>query len=279
MVSRFVIVGKNGMLGHDLTVTFAKRFGESSVIPLERRELDVCSRTNVFTKIRSLAPCVVLNASAYTNVDLAEKEKTLALEVNHLGVMNLAEACREFNCRFVHFSTDQVFSGQLNRAQTEDDEPRPLNHYAYSKLLGEREALKRSALVLRVQWLYGRKKDRFTPLKDKTIFTPFSDQYGAPAWTEKISETVATLVEKKAEGLFQFSYDDWASWAQVFEFVKEQMNFKVRLEPKTTDSMGLPAARPLFSVMSNKKLCAALGISGMGSWKEPLAEFLSLPLK
>jgi len=132
------------------------------------------------------------------------------------------------------------------------------------------------SLVLRVQWLYGQRKDRFSPLRSKTEFSPFADQFGAPTWTRKLAEGVQALLNKKASGLFHFSYDDFASWSQVFEFVKQEWKLDLKLSPKQTADMKLPAKRPLFSVLDNTKLKQTLGVSSMGSWKAPLQEFLAL---
>ena len=111
-------------------------------------------------------------------------------------------------------------------------------------------------------------------LRGKEIFTPFIDQFGAPTWTRDVVQVVIRLIERNAEGLFHFAYDDYASWAQVFEFVRDELRLTTRLLPKRTDEVKLPAGRPLFSVMSNRKLVEFLGIPGMGSWKDSLREFL-----
>lgn len=113
-------------------------------------------------------------------------------------------------------------------------------------------------------------------MKDRETFSPFVDQFGAPAWAREVAQTTVKLVEKNAEGIFHFAYDDYASWAEVYELAVRELGYKVKLTPKLTAEVSLPAARPLFSVLSNKKLCAFLGIKGMGSWVEPLKRFLRI---
>jgi dTDP-4-dehydrorhamnose reductase len=175
----------------------------------------------------------------------------------------------------VHFSTDQVFDGKTRSPRVENDSPSPLNHYARTKLIGEEAALKFSnALVIRIQWLYGEKKNRFHMLRDRTEFTPFNDQFGSPTWSKEVAVTTAELLRLDASGLFHFAYDDYASWADVFAFVKTELRLGVKLNAKRTDEVSLPAARPLFSVMSNRKLVKFLGRDGLGSWKDPLRRFL-----
>jgi len=267
---RILIAGAQGMLGSDLMSTFS-----GQAVGLGRAELDVTDEDSVARAFEKHQPTVVINAAAYTNVDGAESERDTAWRGNVLAPQWLARYCAKSGAQLIHFSTDQVFDGKKGTPYLETDATHPLNVYATTKLEGEMAALEYpNALVLRVQWLYGRRKDRFTILKDKALFTPFADQYGAPTWTAHLSEVVAKLVDAKAQGLFHFAYDDYASWAEVFAFVKEYMGYSVELQPRPTSEVKLPAARPLFSVMSNRKLCAALGIEKLGSWKTKLAEFL-----
>ena len=272
--SPVLIAGAGGMLAWDLNRTFSDLVGQQSTIALSRAELDIANPESVEAAFQKYQPKVVLNAAAYTQVDKAEAERDLALAGNCTGPGLLAEACRRRGIPFVHYSTDQVFDGSLERPQREDDRPNPLNWYAGSKFEGEKKVLTYDqSLIFRVQWLYGEKKDRFSPLKQKEVFSPFADQFGAPTWTKKIAEITAEMLAKKESGLFHLSYDDYASWADVFDFVKQTWKLPLRLEPQITAKLNLPAKRPLFSVLSNAKLSSVLGRS-MGSWKKPLAEFL-----
>ena len=270
-----LIAGASGILGTDLSLRLPATFGGKQVISLSRTQLDIASWDSVRAVMRDLRPRVVLNAAAYTNVDGAESDRETAYRVNVAGVENLANLCDEVGARLVQFSTDQVFDGTGSRAWTEEDQPNPLNHYAETKLLGEEKALRlANALVIRVQWLYGRKKDRFTLLRDREIFTPFSDQFGAPMYVWHLANWTVQLIEKDASGIFHVSYDDFASWAEVYQFVIEVMGFKTRLVPKTSEEIPLPAKRPKFSVLSNQKVRTFLGQPSLGSWKDALNEFL-----
>jgi dTDP-4-dehydrorhamnose reductase len=272
-----LIAGAGGMLGWDLARTFTESLGQSRVVALGHQGLDITRPDSIATALDRYEPRVLVNAAAYTNVDGAESEPQAARAINASGPACLAAACAERGIRLVHFSTDQVFDGQAAEPRREDEEPNPPNTYARTKLEGETAALRSpGALVLRVQWLYGERKDRFTPLRKKDVFTPFSDQYGSPTWTRLLAETVLELLDRDVAGLFHFAHDDFASWLEVFQFVKAELHLAVRLEPKRTAEVTLPARRPLYSVLSNRKLCQALGRSGMGSWKDPLRQFLGV---
>lgn len=271
-----LILGGSGMLGSDLFRYFQPRFGERVLSPTHG-ELNATDFTALENYLRRHRPAVVLNAIAYTNVDRAEVEREAATLLNAELPRRLAEGSQALGYRLVHFSTDYVFSGEGSQPWTEDDLPNPPtpNHYAHSKLVGELAVRAiTNSLTLRVQWLYGEQKDRFSVLKSKSIFTPFSDQFGAPTWTREIAETVGELLARDSTGLFHFAYDDAASWAEVYEFVKSEWDLPLQLIPKLSAEVILPARRPRFGVLSNAKLKKALGVETMGSWKEPLRKFL-----
>ena len=277
---RVLIIGAKGMLGTDLVQTFSERFGTGleaagRVVGIDTESVDITEPTSVFSAFSRYKPTLVVNAAAYTDVDGAETNRALAYRVNTQGPINLLAACREFQVPLVHFSTDYVFDGTLNRPQTEEDELHPASYYAETKALADRALLLSSlVLVLRVQWLYGKAKNRFTTLKDKKIFTPFSDQYGCPTWTRDIAAMVVTLCDRNARGLFHFAYDDYATWAEVFEFVKKELRLSTELRPKKTEEAKLPAARPKFGVLGTAKLRNFLGRDTLGDWKTALRDFL-----
>lgn len=267
---KILVLGARGMLGSDCV-----RYLEGPVHGSTRQELDVTDPERVHQFIEEMAPSVVINATAYTAVDLAEAERIKAELLNAHVPRFLAEACAGVDATLVHFGTDQVFDGTLGRPHREDDAVNPLNWYARTKLEGESAVLAyENSLVLRVQWLYGEAKDRFSPLRDKQVFTPFADQIGAPTWTRDIVECLPVLLSRETRGLFHFTYDDHASWAEVFGEVKKHWHLEVDLQPKMTEEFALPANRPLFSALSNEKLKKALGVESLGSWKDSLLEFL-----
>lgn len=272
-----LITGSRGMLAWDLIRVFEHAFPDARLHAMDREALDITSAASIRAAFEKTSPTWVVNAAAYTNVDGAESDREKAHAVNARGPELLAAECIARSARLIHFSTDQVFDGSVDRPRTEEEPTAPSNYYAATKLEGEKHVLAaESSLVLRVQWLYGERKDRFSPLRQKTLFTPFADQYGCPTWTKKLAEITAILLQMDARGLFHIAYDDYASWAEVFEFVKQEWNLPLQLKPQLTADLRLPANRPLFSVLSNRKLKEFLGVAVLGSWKAPLREFLAL---
>ncbi len=134
-MQKIAIFGAGGQLGVELTAVFRQAGNEVS--SFDRSRLDITSAEAVERALAEYHPAVVLNAAAYNQVDLAEKEPDLAFQVNALAVRNLAIACRQIDAKLVHFSTDYVFDGLAGRAYREEDPTHPLGAYAVSKLAGE----------------------------------------------------------------------------------------------------------------------------------------------
>lgn len=273
-----LITGSRGMLGSDLVQELSDRWGTSSIVATDHNTLDITDAVQVEYFLKSQPASVIINAAAYTDVDGAETDREKAYSVNAIGPRNLTEIAHKRGVPVVHFSTDYVFDGNQNRPFTEEDLPFPAkpNYYGETKLIGELAVLKNPMnLVLRVQWLYGNQRERFSVLKEKETFTPFDDQWGAPTWTRDVSRIVMDLIETDAKGLFHFAYDDFATWFDVYSFVKNELNLKTQLIPKKVSDINLPARRPKYGVLSNKKLLSHLGRQSVGSWKTSLKEFLN----
>jgi dTDP-4-dehydrorhamnose reductase len=149
------IFGSGGQLGVELKVEFALRGFE--VAAFERTMVDITDQQAVERVLTGCDASIVINAAAYNQVDVAEKEPQAAFLVNGLAVRNLAMACRQCDARLVHFSTDYVFDGLAGRAYTEDDIPRPLGAYAVSKLAGEyyAGAYVEKPLIIRTSGVFG----------------------------------------------------------------------------------------------------------------------------
>ena len=121
---RVVVFGKSGHLGRELVRVFSGRGHQ--VIGFQRSEVDVTDDSRVEHAIATATPDIVVNATAYNMVDVAEKEPDTAFAGNALAVRNMAVACRQADARFVHFSTDYVFDGTLGRPYVEDDPTHPV---------------------------------------------------------------------------------------------------------------------------------------------------------
>jgi dTDP-4-dehydrorhamnose reductase len=225
---------------------------------------------------------VVLNAAAYNQVDLAEREPQHAFLVNAIGVRNLALACRQADARFVHFSTDYVFDGTAGRPYTEEDPTHPLGAYAVSKYAGElyANAYLQDPLLIRTSGVYGpgglrNNRGNFVELmlrlsEEKKPIRVVEDHIGSPTYAPLLAARSADLVESKASGLFHIGGGTAISW---FDYAKKIFAIAgidpAALKATSDREYRTEARRPKYSALSNAKMEKS-GLEAMPSIDEAL---------
>jgi len=274
---KVLITGASGQLGKE----FVKVLSSKGIdfVALERKDLDVTNFEKVYKTLKEINPSVVINCSAYNQVDLAETEILKAFSTNAIGPYNLAITCREINAKLIHYSTDYVFDGIKKGLYTEEDSPNPLNQYARSKLLGE-ELVKQvleDYLILRVSWVYGEGTQNFLYkleewAKKQEVLKVVVDEFSVPTSTKTIVEVTLKAIDAGLTGLYHLTNSGYAS---RYEWAKEYFKLKginKLVYPALQADFNLPAKRPKWSVMSNEKISKALGIN-IRDWKEDLKSF------
>ena len=132
---RILIPGKTGQVGWELQSALAPL---GTVIALDRKQMDLSNPDSVRRAIREAKPGIIVNAAGYTIVDKAEAEPELAMRVNGDAPGIMAEEAKRLNAILIHYSTDYVFDGKLDRPYTEEDATNPVNRYGMTKLAGEK---------------------------------------------------------------------------------------------------------------------------------------------
>jgi dTDP-4-dehydrorhamnose reductase len=132
---RILLLGNTGQLGWELERTLTP-LGELIAVDYPQINLAEVKGTSEF--ISTVAPQVIVNATAYTAVDRAESERDLAMAINKDGAGLLAEQAIRLGAVLIHYSTDYVFDGEKGSPYFETDIPHPLNVYGESKLAGEK---------------------------------------------------------------------------------------------------------------------------------------------
>ena len=282
---RIAVVGARGQLGAALVNECAPAH---ETIALGRAELDVSDDAAVAAALARVKPRVILNASAWTDVDAAEAYPIDALNTNAFGVRALARAARAHGATLVHYSTDFVFDGKATSPYTEADRPNPQSVYAASKLLGEWFALDApSAYVLRVESLFGRARGA-GPAKGsvativETLLAggspkAFEDRTISPTYVIDAARATRQLVESSAPaGLYHCVNSGHCTWLELAQALAQQLGgaeMSSRLVPVRLSEMALKAARPQYCALSNDKLRAA-GVD-MPTWQDALARYLA----
>ena len=280
-VQRVAIFGSAGQLGVELKAEFTRRGYEVAGFP--RSAVDITNAPQVETALATFDPSLVLNAAAYNQVDLAEKEPQAAFLVNALAVRNLAVACKQLNAQLVHFSTDYVFDGSAGRSYREEDGTHPLGAYAVSKLAGElyaRAYLDR-VLIIRTSGVFGpagldTARGNFVELmlrlaaKQQPIRV-VEDLAASPTFAPALASRTADLVERQADGVYHLGGGSAISWYDWAAKIFNAAGLTPALTPTNELEFKSAARRPKCSALSNAK-AEALGLAPM----PPLDEALRL---
>ena len=160
MALKILLLGNTGQVGWELNRTLLT-LGELTA--LDYPQIDMADPDDILRVVRENEPDLIVNATAYTNVDKAESEQGLALAINSMGPGILAEEARQLNAAFIHYSTDYVFDGTKGEPYTEEDEPNPINVYGETKLAGERviQDVGGAYLIFRTSWVYSLRRPCF----------------------------------------------------------------------------------------------------------------------
>lgn len=150
-----LVTGCKGQLGNELRLVVVDKDKDNQYFFTDVLELDITDKNAVSTYMESNYIDIIINCAAYTNVDKAEDDKETADLINHIGVKNLAVACKVINGFLIHISTDYVFDGTKNIPYTETDETKPLGVYGETKLRGENAVINSGCnyVIIRTSWL------------------------------------------------------------------------------------------------------------------------------
>lgn len=270
---RVLLTGANGQLGSAL----CEVFGNETVIPKDLPDFDL-TRSSVEEEIVGSAPDLIIHAGAYTDVDGAEREPDLALAVNAKGTEQIARAAVRLGARLIYISTDYVFDGTQRIPYCENDIPRPINRYGFSKWKGEQVILASGAraLIIRTAWLYGTVGKNFVKsiiraAQREPILKVVNDQSGCPTYAEDLAAAVASLVRKDVEGMIHVTNRGQCTWYEFAQAIIREMGLCCSVMPITTEQAGRLAKRPSYSVLSPDRL-ASLGLA-LPEWRQALARF------
>jgi len=270
------VLGGKGMLGTDLVAACAARGFD--VHSYDLPEFNITDTEHVRNVVE--ASDAVINCAAYTDVDGAETHVELAHRVNAHAVGCLGELAARQGKWVLHFSTDFVFDGTLERPYQEADSPNPINEYGRSKLAGE-ELLARSGCshcLVRLEWTYGAYGSNFVT---KTIerarmglpLVVVEDQIGSPTPTTLVAQAVCELLGQRAQGTFHLASAGYVSRFGMTQFVFERLGLDVDLRPCCSREYPAPADRPLNSRFDCSKIQTLLK-APLEPWQQGLERFL-----
>lgn len=255
------VVGSSGMLGKSIVSQLPHT---ACVFKTQSSDVDITRISDILGFVKGKDLTHIVNCAAYTDVDSAEKDEKKAYEINALGVKNLAEVSLNIGAKIIHFSTDYVFSGKQSHPYEEEDLREPKTVYGKSKLLGEQFlfSLAKDPCLIRTSWLFGLGRKNFVRtiielIQKKEEISVVADQIGRPTFSLDLAKAAIDLLS--SSGIYHFANDKVLSWYQFSEMILSlaKQYFPVRCKrilPITSKEYGALAQRPLYSVLSTKKI-------------------------
>jgi dTDP-4-dehydrorhamnose reductase len=255
-------------------------------------EVDIGDEKAVARALAQTRARWLVNAAAYTSVDLAEDQPARAMAINDTAVGVLAAAALKAGSRLLHLSTDFVFDGKSNRAYLPDDQTNPLSIYGKSKLGGEHRALSSAAgnevggnIVLRTAWVYAAAGRNFVLtmlrlLREKQQARVVCDQIGTPTWAAGVAAAIWGLIESEAPGgVYHWTDLGVASWYDFAVAIHDEALARgllaraVPITPILSADYPTRARRPAFSALDASATRALIQVPGR-HWRHNLGAML-----
>lgn len=287
------VTGVGGQLGYDIINELNKRGYEAIGTDILEKvsnvqnyvQLDITDKKAVEKVITEVNPDVVIHCAAWTAVDAAEDEenKEKVYAINTQGTRNIAEACKNIDCKIIYISTDYVFNGQGEKPWEPDcKDYAPLNVYGKSKLQGElavADTLEKYFIV-RIAWVFGKNGNNFIKTmlrvgKNHPKVTVVNDQIGTPTYTYDLARLLVDMAETDKYGYYHATNEGgYISWYDFTSEIYKQAGLSTEVVPVTTAEYGLSkAARPFNSRLDKSKLIEN-GFKPLPIWQDALARYL-----
>lgn len=275
---KILVTGAAGQLGYDVCRELVGRGIEHKGI--DRADLDICDKAAVSEYVTAYAPDAVIHCAAYTAVDKAEEESGLCFAVNAGGTQNLAEVCKQLDCKLLYISTDYVFDGQGEQFYEVTDNFNPLGVYGASKLAGELavKSILDKHFIVRISWVFGKNGANFVRTMLRLAETHndigvVCDQVGSPTYTADLAVLLCDMIQTDKYGIYHGTNEGVCSWAEFAEEIFQQAGRKVKVRHLTTAEYPTKAARPANSRLSKNCLDMA-GFKRLPDWRNALKGYL-----
>jgi dTDP-4-dehydrorhamnose reductase len=287
-VRKILVTGANGQLGRSFQ-DIEGEYPDFQFIFLSKEDVSICDTEKMRKYFSTHQPQFLVNCAAYTAVDKAESEPYLAMQVNRDAVGSLASLCNQFNCQFVHISTDYVFNGRASRPYREEDEPDPQNVYGQSKFEGEILAIQNNptSIIIRTSWVYAAYGRNFVTtmlrlMKERPEIAVVDDQLGSPTYATDLAKAVMCILLHPSltvntpgfpSRLYHFCNAGIASWFDFASAIKDFTGSTCLIKRIKTADYATPASRPAWSVLDSSRIQKEFGIE-LKEWRSSLLDCL-----
>lgn len=275
------MTGANGQVG-SAAVRLLEPLSRHQTVATDRQTCDLASRDSVEQCIGEVAPELIINAAAMTDVDGCETNSDAAYAVNALGMRYLAEAANRVDAHIVHVSTDYVFDGGATVPYHEWDRTNPQSIYGASKLGGEIEVMTHAHrwTIARTAWVYGSGKNFVDTIiaraRQGDPLAVVDDQRGCPTFAADLAAMLVTLGVARRTGMFHVTNQGSCTWFDLARLALALVGLDPAcVTPMASTELDRPAPRPANSVLDNRALRLG-GIDLLRPYQEALAEYLGV---
>lgn len=287
------VTGVGGQLGYDVVNELKKRgytaicsdILDETVADCDYIRLDITDAGAVNKAISEVNPDVVIHCAAWTAVDAAEDEENLpkVRAINVDGTQNIANVCKQLDCKMIYISTDYVFNGQGTEPwQPDCKDYAPQNVYGQSKLDGELAVANTldKYFIVRIAWVFGVNGKNFIKTmlnvgKTHDEVRVVCDQIGTPTYTFDLARLLVDMAETEKYGYYHATNEGgYISWYDFTVEIYKQAGMSTKVTPVTTVEYGLSkAARPFNSRLDKSKLIEN-GFTLLPTWQDALGRYL-----
>ena len=302
---KVLVTGVGGQLGHDVMNELHKRGHEgvgsgiapqysgaqdgSAVTSMPYIQLDITDAAAVSRVLREVKPDAVVHCAAWTAVDAAEEPENQpkVRAINASGTANIADVCKELDCKMVYISTDYVFNGQGEMPwQPDCKDYAPLNYYGQTKLEGELAVSSRleKYFIVRIAWVFGKNGKNFikTMLKlgeTHDTLRVVNDQVGTPTYTLDLSRLLVDMIETEKYGYYHATNEGgYISWYDFACAIFKTAGMHVNVLPVTTAEYGESKAKRPFNSRLDKSKLKENGFQPLPDWRNALERYISTDL-
>lgn len=278
-----LVTGRHGQLAQSL----AERGGDE-VLLAGRPKFDLTVPGSARSVILAARPRLIVNAAAFTAVDLAESDEDAVQRINVGGAGEVAAAAAELGVPIIHLSTDYVFDGRATAPYTETDATNPLGVYGRTKLAGEEavRAANPQHLILRTSWLFSPFGRNFVSTmvdlgRSRDALKVVDDQYGNPTNALDLADAILAVARRWAtcDGTgfgqtYHLAGTEIASWYDLAVAVQQEAGTDTPVTPIATADWPTPAARPAYSALDSTKFWRSFEF-GMPHWRASLGSVVA----